>query len=53
MMPPCPALKHALEESAVVASAISERLGVAGMFMLAVTMAEMAALLSLTPGSLR
>jgi hypothetical protein len=53
MMPPCPDLKYALEESAVVASAVSERLGVAGMFMLPVTMADTAALLSLAPGSLR
>src|SRR5450759_563250 len=58
MMPPCPPLDHALEEGAVVASAVSgrisaspERLDAAGTFMLAVTMAEVADLLA--PGSLR
>jgi|GEM_PF-3310118 len=58
MTPPCPALDHALEEGAIVASAVSgrisaspERLDAAGTFMLAVTMAEVADLL--TPRSLR
>lgn len=58
MTPPCPALDHALEEGAVVASAVSgrisaspERLDAAGTFMLAVTMAGVANLLA--PRSLR